>query len=728
MTTNQSPESKVKKWRVSRRGFLIGLGATAAAIAVGVPVGLPRARLAIADMVADGGSFGGVDAPPTSWFEVTADNRVRFFIPKVEMGQGVHTSLTQIAAEELEVEWQQIEIVQASTAQGLNDGSGTGNSNSVSSTFTPIREAAATMRELLRGEASRQLGVPAASLIAAAATFTVSNDASKSVTYGEVVANADVANWEIPEEPPTLKPVSEFRFVGKETPRIDFASKLTGEAKYGYDMRLPNMLYGAVARPRTIEGKLKSANIGQALTRPGVVTAVLENDFAGVAAESRLQAYAGVGNMDLEWEDGRLWQQSELDEIVTVGNGTRVVAQKEGDVADLLDGDVLTAEFRTPLAAHAHLEPQAALVDVQPNKVTAWVSTQSAFVVRGGLAEALDMDEEQIEVIPTYLGGGFGRKLNVEAAQEAAILSKAAGRPVHVGWNRTEDMRYGFFRPSTHHVMKGKLAGNGRIEALQHEIASGDVLFSFFPGIASAIVGADFGAYRGARLEYDGIPNRQLVSYRTPLPVPTGPWRGLGLLASTFAIESFMDEMAHAAGIDPLQFRLNHLGSSERSNRFRLALETVAEMANWGGNLPEGHAHGLAINIDAKTVVAQIAEVSIEGGAIRVHNVYCAMDPGLVINPDGATAQAQGAIVMGLSSTFFEEITVKDGIIEAANFDGYPLLTLKETPDIDVKLLESGEEPFGIGEPPIGPIAAAVGNAVFALTGQRLTRLPMRLT
>ncbi|MAT98597.1 MAG: aldehyde oxidase [Anaerolineaceae bacterium] len=728
MTTQKTPESNVKKWRVSRRGFLIGLGATVAAVAVGVPIGLPRARLAIADFIAEGGSFGGVNAPPTSWFEITADNRIRFFNPKVEMGQGVHTSLTQIAAEELEVDWEQIEVVQAGTAQGLNDSMGTGNSNSVSSTFTPIREAAATLRELLRSEAANQLGVSAASLSVAAGTFTANDDPSKSITYGKVVANADVASWEIPEEAPALKPASEFRYVGQATPRIDFQSKLTGAAKYGFDMRLPNMLYGAVARPRTIEGKLTRVAAGEAPNRPGVIAVVAEDDFAGVAAESRLQAYAGVGNLDLEWEDGRLWQQSEIDEIVTVGNGTRVVAQKDGDVDDLLEGDVLTAEFRTPLAAHAHLEPQAALVDVQADKVTAWVSTQAAYVVRSELASVLDMDEEQVEVIPTYLGGGFGRKLNVESAREAAILSKAAGRPVHVGWNRTEDMRYGFFRPSTHHVMKGRLAENGRIQALQHEIASGDVLFSFFPGIASAIVGADFGAYRGARLEYDGIPNRQMVSYRTPLPVPTGPWRGLGLLASTFAIESFMDDLAHAAGIDPLQFRLNHLTNSELSDRFRTALETAAEMANWGGNLPEGHAHGLAINIDAKTVVAQIAEVSVEADQIRVHNVYCAMDPGFVINPDGATAQAQGAIVMGLSSTFFEEITVKDSVIEAANFDRYPLLTIKETPNIQVKLLPSGEEPFGIGEPPIGPIAAAVGNGVFALTGQRLTRLPLRLS
>ena len=727
MTVKGPSPSNVKKWRVSRRGFLIGLGATAAVVAVGVPLGLPRARKAIADYVAAGDPFGGIEAAPTTWFEITADNRVQFFVPKIEMGQGVHTALAQIAAEDLEVDWEQIEVVQASTAKGPSDRTGTANSNSVSNNFRPIREAAATLRELLRHEAATQLGVAASTLTAASGTFTVTDDPAQTITYGEIVANADIASWEVPEEPPTLKPKSEFRYVGQSMPRIDFASKLTGEAQYGYDKRLPNMLYGAVARPGTIEGRLKRARVGDALNRPGVVTVVVEKDFAGVAAESRLQAYAGVASMDLEWNDGRLWQQAELEEIVTVGNGTRVVVQTEGDVADFLEGEVHKAEFRTPLAAHAHLEPHAALVDVQENKVTAWVSTQSANVVRSSVADTVGMDPEQVEIIPTYLGGGFGHKLDVACAQEAAILSKAAGRPVHVGWNRNEDMRYGFFRPATHHVLQAALGDDGRIQAMQHEIASGDVLFSFFPSVASGLVGADFGAYRGARITYEGIPNRQMISYRTPMPVATGTWRGLGLLPSIFAIESFMDDLAHTAGIDPLQFRLNHLTDSPQSGRFRQALETVAEMANWGGSLPDGHALGLSVLIDAQTIVAEIAEVSLEETQIRVHNVYCAMDPGLVINPDGATAQAQGAIVMGLSSTLLEEITVKDGRIEASNFDRYPLITLKETPDIQVTLLESGDQPSGIGEPPLGPIAAAVGNAVFALTGQRLNHLPLRL-
>ena len=722
-------KSRVKKWRMSRRGFLIGLGATTATVAIGVAAGLPAIRLNFAETVSSGENpLGTIDAPPSSWFEVSSDNTIRFYVPKVEMGQGVHTSLAQIAAEELAVDWTQIEVIQAGTNQGLNDGAGTGNSDSVSSTFTPIRQAAATLREMLRTEAAQQLDITPAVLIAANGAFSVENMPELEITYGDIVNGADLSTWEVPETPPALKPSSQFKFVGKSVQRVDFKSKLTGEAVYGYDMRVPNMLYGTVAHAPTIEGKLRRTREGDAMSKDGVVAVVAERDFAGVVAESRLQAQIGLANMELEWDEGKLWNQDEIDDLVTVGNGTRVVVQKAGEADDILDGNALTASFRTPFAAHAHLEAQAALVDVQPEKVTAWVSTQSAFAVRSDIAEAADVDEEQVEVIPSFLGGGFGRKLNVEVAVEATRLSKAAKRPVHVGWTRTQDMRNGFFRPPTHHVLRGVVGENGHIQAIEHAQASGDVLFSVVPGVLTAVAGADFGAYRGARIHYDGIPNIQTVAHRIKLPVRTGPWRGLGLLANTFAIESFMDDMAHSVDADPLAFRLAHFGDSVLSQRFVRVLETAAERAGWGQPLPEGHALGVACCIDANTVVAQIAEVSVENGRIRVHKVTCALDPGLVINPDGAIAQTQGAIVMGLSSTLFEKITVQNGRIEAQNFDRYPLLTMKETPDIDVMLLESGDEPFGMGEPPIGPIAAAVGNAVFQLTGQRLTSLPMELT
>ena len=712
-----------RKWRVSRRGFLIGLGATGATVALGVRLGLPVARLQFASFLDGASPPSSASWPPTAWFEITADNQVRLYVPKIEMGQGIHTALAQIGAEELEIEWEQLEVIQATTSRGLMGSMGTGASNSVSSLYTPLREAAATMREMMRLEAARQLGVTADSLDVAKGLFFVKDNPQQKIAYGTLTQYAQT--WEVPEEAPPLKSRSSFRYIGKPIQRVDFTKKLIGEAIYGYDVRLPNMAYGAVARPPVLNASMKSAEVGNALTKQGVITAVIDNNFAGVVAESRQQAYAGVRDMSIEWKEGDRWQQADLESMVTVGKGTGVVIQKEGDAeANLKSNQIISAEYRTPFAAHAHLEPQAALVDVKPNQVQAWVATQSPIAVRREIAEVLGRDEESVEVIPTYLGGGFGRRLNVKVATEAARLSAAAGRPVHVGWNRTEEFRYGYFRPPTHHVLRASLDNNGRIHALDHEQASGDVAFAQFPSSVAAIMGADFGAWRGAMIQY-GIPHRRTVAWRTKLPIATSWWRGLGLLANTFAVESFLDEIAHTANLDPLALRLTHLPEGELGERYKNVLERVAELSGWGTALPEGRAQGIACSVDVKTVVAQVAEVSIENGHIHVHKVDCVMDPGLVINPDGAIAQTQGSIIMGLSSTFFEEITIKNGMVEAANFDRYPLLTIKETPEMQVSLLESGEEPFGVGEPPIGPIAAAVANAVFALTGQRLRRLPL---
>lgn len=721
-------EKKKSRWRISRRGFLIGLGATGLGLALGVKVGTPVVRLQIAEMFDGPVSMGSVSAPPTTWFEISADNRVRLHLPKVEMGQGVHTALAQIAAEELEIEWEQLDVVQVGTGQGLDDEFGTGGSTSVSSLYVPLREAGATLREMLRAEAAKRLGRPVSDLVAENGTIYVKNDPESKVSYGELVENA--AQWEVPEEAPPLKPASEFRYIGKPMKRVDFLGKLTGQAIYGYDARMPNMLYGAVARPPTVNGKLRRAAAGDAASQPGVVKVVIEDEFVGVVAESRAQAYVGVNALDLEWDGDDQLQQIDIEAMVTAGNGNGVVIQEEGQAPSQFlngaEGSVISAEYRTPIAVHAHLEPQAALVDVQADKVIAHVSTQMPVAMRQQIADGLGRDAESIQVTPTYLGGGFGRKLGADAGLEAARLSQAVGRPVHVGWNRTEDMRYGYFRPPTHHKFEATLDKNGLILALQQDQASGDVAFGFVPGFMETVMGADFGAWRGTRIQY-AIPNMLTTAWRTEIPLRTGWWRGLGLLANTFAIESFIDELAHTVDADPLQFRLQQMPDTERGRRFKRVLQSAADGAGWGTPPPEGRARGIACCVDVDTVVAQVAEVSVQEGQIRVHKVSCAIDPGLVINPDGSKAQTEGSIIMGLSSTFFERITIKDGQVEAANFDRYPLITMKEAPDIDVILLESSDSPLGMGEPPIGPIAAAVANATFALTGQRLRELPLKL-
>ncbi len=714
------------RWRVSRRGFLVGLGVTGVGLALGVRLGTPVVRRRIAGYL-DGATIPvRADHPPGAWFEVSEEGRVTLFVPKVEMGQGIHTALAQIAAEELGVPWEDLDVAQASTARGFRSLMGTSGSFSVSTLYTPLREAAATLRETLRLEAARQLGLPADELRAEGGVFR-HEATNRSLGYGEVVAATDIATLEVPDELPPLKAASEFTVIGRSLPRVDLLDKLTGRAVYGYDARLPNMAYGAVARPPRLGARPKTVESGAASTLEGVVRVVVEDNFVGVVATSRARAYDALDALDISWEGGLTLDQADIDAMVSVDAGNGVEIQREGDPAEHLQGRTLEATYRTPFAAHAHLEPQAALVAAEPDSVVVFASTQFPDSVRNDVAEVLGRDPDEVEVTATYLGGGFGRKAGSDVSIEAARLSAAAGRPVHVGWNRSEDLRYGYVRPPTQHVLRAALDPSGYLAALEHRQASGDVAFAFLPGVAALVMGADFGAWRGAMIPYN-VPHKRTIAHRVELPVPTGWWRGLGLLPNTFAQESFIDELAYEAGADPLEFRLHHLPRTELGERFRRVLETAAARAAWSEPPPRGRARGLALCVDAGTVVAEVAEVSVEGENIRVHRVSAAIDPGLVINPDGVEAQTQGAIIMGLSSTLLEALTLKNGMYEAANFDRYPLLTLKDAPDIEVVVLESGDTPHGVGEPPIGPIAAAVANAVFALTGERLRDLPLRLS
>jgi isoquinoline 1-oxidoreductase subunit beta len=726
------PVENKRRWRPTRRGFLIGLGVTGGLLALGIGVGatagVPYARLQIAGML-DGaeGQPARFSKDPWAWFEVLPDSRIRLYLSKVEMGQGVHTSIAQAAADELDIAWEDLDVAMATTARDLGDAITSG-SSSVSGTFLPVRQAAATLMQMLRAEAAVQLDVAPTALVVDGRGFAVQENPTQRRDFAAIVA-AKTGDWEVPEAAPALKDPSAFRYIGQPMPRRDFAAKLTGLAVYGYDARLEGMKYGAVARPPTVNGKLKSAAPGAAATMPGVRKVVIADGFAGVVADTRTQAQAAAAQLQTDWDQGHPWQQAELEALVTVGSGTAVTIQSEGDAPNALRGaTTLTAEYRTPFAVHAHLEAQAALADVQADGVRLWCSTQAQTSVQGAVAKALGIDEKLVEVIPTYVGGGFGRKVGDEVAIEAARLSQAAGVPVHVGWTRTEDMRYGYFRPPTHHQLAAGLDADGKLAAIEHRQASGDVAFAFLPNFLAPVMGADFGAYRGALIRY-AVPNKQTVAYRTELPIRTGWWRGLGLLANVFAVESFVDEAAHAAGADPLEFRLRHLDDAVPGQaRLKAVLNAAAERDGWNTPVLEGRGRGIACCLDVDTAVAMVAEVSVDRaeGKIRVHRVTAAMDPGLVVNPDGARAQVEGNIMWGVGSALIEELTFKDGQVEAGNFDRYPLLTMKEAPEVDVVLLEAGDgRPRGVGEPPIGPVAAAIANAVFAATGARLRQLPM---
>lgn len=714
-----------KRKRLSRRDFLIVLGVGAAGLYAGVRLGTPYLRLRLVDWLeASGGPPSNIEAAPDAWFEILPENIVNLYLPKSEMGQGVHTGLAQIAAEELEISLDQMQVFHAPTSR-LVDPVGTSASNTISSLYTPLSEVAAILRELMRNEAAVQLNAQPEDLLLENGVFTLKSSLGQQRTYGELFPSLE--QWELPENPPQIKNRNQHQSIGQSHPRVDLLAKISGEAIFGFDARLPGMAYGAVARPETIQGKLVHASSGQASNQPGVLQVVADDDFAGVVAESRDQAYQALAIMDLEWDPGQLWQQEEIEAMVSVGEGKGVIIQREGNVNQALEtGKTIEAEYRTPMAFHAYLEPMAALADVKSEGVNVWASTQAANRLRGAVAEAIQRDEEQITIHPVYLGGGFGRKIDEIAAVEAARLSQAASRPVQVAMNRPEDFRTGFVRPPTHNILRASLDNIGNILAIDHQASSGEVAFPFLPSFLSTVLGADFGSYRGAILYY-AVPNKQTTAWLAELPISTGWWRGLGLMPNTFAIESFIDELAFESNQDPLELRLRHLPDDESGQRVRNALLTAAERANWGASLPDGHAHGLAMSYDYGTIMVEIAEISIENNQIRVHKVTAVADPGLVINPDGVEAQTQGAITMGLSSTLLEEVVIKDGVLQAGNFNQYPLLRNADAPDIEVVVLSSRDTPSGVGEPPIGPIPAAVANAVFSATGQRLRQLPLKL-
>lgn len=722
----------------SRRTFLISAGTGLLTIGIGGKVAWEYLRRNVSSISESASPQASTPDEPFIWFTIQADNRVIFHVPKIEIGQGIHTALAQIAADELEADWNSFIVQQASTNQGFEGAAfNTFGSFSVASTYKPLREAAAAVREMLRNEAAKRFKTSPENILLKQSLAVLKNDPTKKLSYGDLVAGKE-GKWELVDNAPLKENVA-FTYIGKSIPRVDFRDKVTGKAIYGLDARLPNMLYGAVVRPPRYGATLKKAQAGDTATMKGVVKVVIQEGFAGVVAERRSIARAAAAQIQCEWEGGMTIGQETIEKMVTVqaNNSDAVPIQQKGSSKNELGEKIQQAEYRVPVAAHAHLEPQAALADVRPDGITIIASTQTPDIVAQMVARALNVAKDTIVVKPTYSGGGFGRRGAHDVGVEAAILSKAVGKPVHVGWTREEEMLYGYYRPPSHHILRGKLNDNGKIHAFEHEFVSGDVLLAMAPLAAGKIgeavadaFGIDPGATTGALFEYD-IPHHTVTSHRVKLPFLTASWRGLGLLPNVFARESFIDELAFQAQKDPITFRLEHLPETELGKRYKYALKEAADFSDWYNHRKQpiaGRAKGVAMCLHAQSVAVQIAEVSITDGKLKVHHVWAVADPGMVINPNGAMAQIQGAIMMGLSSLFHEKITFSSGLADAKNFNDYPLLTLPEAPNITVKILQSSEEPHGLGEVGIGPIAAAVGNAVFRLTGKRFRELPFPVT
>ena len=418
--------------------------------------------------------------------------------------------------------------------------------------------------------------------------------------------------------------------------------------------------------------------------------------------------------------------------MIKVGEGEPIEIQKEGSAKKILEGDdVIMAEYKSPIGAHAQIEPNGAVAFVEDDKVTVSMSTQVVKITRDEIAKRIGIGRDKVNLIPTFLGGGFGRRLHTPNGMQAAMLSKAVGKPVKCFLSRKEEFQHDTFRPPTHHVLKAKLKENGLIEAIEHNVSSGDVAFGspMVPSFTPFVMGADLGAWRGGMFNYSRIPNYRAVSWRVKLPFATSWWRSLGLLANTFAIESFMDELAIKSKKDPVQFRLNQIIDDERGTRLKSVIKAVAEKSNYSDSIENGRAMGFACSVDVNTPCAQVAELSIENNEIKVHKVTCAMDPGLVVNPDQVRAQCEGAIIMGMSASMFEQMQVEDGELRPTIYGPYQMALMKHVPkEIDVILLQGTNTPGAVGEPPLGPIGAAVANAVYRLTGKRLRNMPLQLS
>jgi isoquinoline 1-oxidoreductase beta subunit len=715
-----------KSKRVSRRKFLIrgGLG-TIGVLALGTYVfrnPLRRSMLALAETMVP--PYNGTGTEANLWFEITKENKIRFHSPKVEMGQGTFTGLAQIIADELDVSIEQIEVAAAETGTGIVDGMSTGGSLSIASLWQPLREMAATMRELVKQEAAKKIGVAASGL---KTENGVVSSGGKTMTYAEAVEG--IGEYELPSTP-ELRPVKDYKFVGKPVKRIDLTDKVIGAPIFGMDAEMPDMLHAAVVRPEHIGSTLKSADTSAAEGMPGVVKVVKKDNWVGVVANSFPEALAAKNKIKVEWDVPKKWSEQEIRDLLRVGNGDEMMTQKAGSAVDPNDENVVTFEFSSPLGAHAQIEPNGAVAYVKDGKATIKLSTQVIGVTQKQVAEALGFDTGDVNVIGTYLGGGFGRRLNTSHAILAAKMSQEVGKPVKYFFTRKEEFQNDTFRPPTHHIVRGKLDADGNIDALEHHYATGDVAINsvILPPVLTTIMGTDVGAFRGGNIMYSKIPNHRAVQWHTTLPFATSWWRSLGLLANTFAIESAIDELAIKAGKNPVELRLSMLKDEGGEARIKKVIEVAAQKAGYKDEAYNGRAMGIAASIDGNAPCAHVVEVSIQDGEIKVHKVVCAFDCGVAVNPDQVIAQCEGSIIMGMSASMHERMTIVDGQLLPTIYGPYRMGLMRHTPEeIDVHLIQGTDVPLPVGEPPLGPIAAAIGNAVRRLTGQRITDLPMEL-